>query len=159
MLDLPDDFRDVLVALSDAGADFVLIGGHAVAYHGHPRATSDMDILVRANGDNASRVFAALAAFGAPLGALDVTVEDFAEYDGVLQLGLPPNRIDILTKADGISFDQAIAGAPEIDVEGRRIRLIGLRALLANKRASGRHKDLADVEALEPGSDRQDRLY
>ncbi len=143
----------MLVALSDARADFVVIGGHAVAYHGHPRATADMDILVRANADNARRVFVALAAFGAPLSALDVTVEDFAVYDGVLQLGLPPNRIDILMKADGISFDEAIVDAAEIEVEGRRVRLIGLRALLANKRASGRHKDLADVEALESGSE------
>ena len=123
-----------------------------MAYHGYPRATADMDVLVRAAPDNARRVFAALAAFGAPLNDLDVSAEDFAAYDGVLQLGLPPNRIDILMKADGVSFDEALADAGQIDVDGRRVVIIGLQALLANKRASGRHKDLADVEALESGS-------
>ncbi len=152
-IDLPDDFRDMLVELADAGADFVLIGGHAVAFHGHPRATVDMDVLVRGNERNARRVFTALASFGAPLDALDVSPEDFATYDGVLQLGVPPNRIDILMRADGITFDEAVAGGAVLVVEGRKVPIIGRRALLTNKRASGRLKDLADVEALESGGD------
>jgi hypothetical protein len=89
MIELPADFRDLLIELYDAGADFVVLGGHAVAFHGHPRATKDLDVLVRATPANAARVYRALAAFGAPLDAFEVGEEDFASYDGVLQIGLP----------------------------------------------------------------------
>lgn len=108
MIELPDDFRDLLIALYDAGAEFVMVGGHAVAFHGHPRATKDLDVLVRATDSNAAAVYRALAAFGAPRHAFEVKVEDFATYDGVLQLGVPPRRIDILSRADGVSFDEAM---------------------------------------------------
>lgn len=148
MIQLPDDFRDLLVELHDAGADFVVVGGHAVAFHGHPRATKDLDVLVRANDVNARRVFQALVAFGAPLQSFEVSEADFATYDGVLQIGLPPRRIDVLNRVDGITFDEAIAEGEMFDLEGRPIRIIGLRALLNNKRASGREQDLADVQAL-----------
>jgi predicted nucleotidyltransferase len=148
MIELTEDFRDLLVELADAGADFVVVGGHAVAFHGHPRATKDLDVLVRATGANAARVYRALAAFGAPLAAFEVREEDFATYDGVLQVGVPPRRIDILNRADGISFDEAIAAGDAFDLEGRRIPVIGLEALLRNKRAVRRGQDRADVEAL-----------
>lgn len=149
MIDLPADFRDLLIALHDAGAEFVLLGGHAVAYHGHPRATKDLDVLVRASTANATRVYRALAAFGAPLASFEVTEADFATYDGVLQVGLPPRRIDILNRADGITFDEAVAGHASLDLDGRSIPVIGLPPLLKNKRAAGRPQDLADVAALE----------
>jgi len=149
VIELPDDFRDLLLELCDANAQFVVLGGHAVAFHGHPRATKDMDLLVRATPDNAKRVYAALAAFGAPLDTFDVTKKDFAGYDGVLQIGLLPRRIDILNRADGITFDDAIAAGDGFDIEGRTIPVIGLDALLKNKRAAGRAQDIADVEALE----------
>jgi predicted nucleotidyltransferase len=149
VIDLPDDFRDLIIELHDAGAEFVVLGGHAVAYHGHPRATKDLDVLVRASPENAGRVYRALAAFGAPLGLFEVGEADFATYEGVLQIGLPPRRIDILNRADGITFDDAIAGNESFDVEGRRIPVIGLEALLKNKRAAAREQDLADVKALE----------
>jgi hypothetical protein len=109
MIELPQDFRDLLVELANAGADFVVVGGHAVAFHGHPRATKDLDVLVRANPGNAVRVFQALAAFGAPLQSFEVSEADFATYDGVLQLGIPPRRIDVLNRATGITFDEAVA--------------------------------------------------
>jgi predicted nucleotidyltransferase len=147
--DLPDDFRDLLLELLDAGAEFVVLGGHAVAYHGHPRATKDLDVLVRATDANATRVYRALASFGAPLDLFDVKEADFAAYDGVLQIGLPPRRIDILNRADGITFDEAVAEAQAFEVEGRRIPVIGLQALLKNKRAAGRDQDIADIRALE----------
>ncbi len=124
-----------------------------MAYHGYARATADMDVLVRAEPTNARRVFAAMAAFGAPLASLEVTADDLAAYDGVVQLGLPPNRIDILMRADGISFDEAVAEGDALNIDGRRVPVIGRQALLANKRASGRHKDLADVEALAAAGD------
>ena len=151
MIELPDDFRDLLVELHDAGAEFVVVGGHAVAYHGHPRATRDLDVLIRPQPDNAARVYGALASFGAPLETFEVQAEDFATYEGVLQIGLPPRRIDILNRADGISFDEAVADKATFEVEGRRIPIIGRAALLKNKRASGREQDLADLKALEPG--------
>lgn len=149
MIDLPDDFRDLLIELHDAGASFVVLGGHAVAFHGHPRATKDMDILVRAEAENAARVYQALAAFGAPLEAFEVSAADFATYDGLLQIGLPPRRIDILNRADGISFDEAIASGESFELEGRKIPVIGRDALLQNKRACGRPQDLADIAAIE----------
>ena len=149
MIELPDDFRDLLVALADAGAEFVVLGGHAVAFHGHPRATKDLDVLVRASVDNAKRVYGALATFGAPLSAFEVGEADFATYDGVLQMGVPPVRIDILNRADGISFDEAIADGAQFELDDRAIPVIGRSALLKNKRAAGREQDLADIKALE----------
>jgi predicted nucleotidyltransferase len=149
MIELFDDFRDILVELHNAGARFVVLGGHAVAFHGHPRATKDLDVLVEANAENAKRVYTALAAFGAPLSAFDVGVEDFASYDGVLQLGVPPRRIDIINRADGITFAEAIAAGESFNIEGCKIPIIGRDALIKNKRAAGRPQDLADVKALD----------
>ena len=149
MIELPDDFRDLLLALSEAGAEFVVLGGHAVAFHGHTRATKDLDVLVRPSGQNAKRVYRALAAFGAPLSAFEVGEADFATYDGVLQMGVPPLRIDILNSAAGITFDEAIAEGTTFDLDGRAIPVIGRNALLKNKRAAGREQDLADIKALE----------
>ena len=148
MIELPEDFRDLLVELHDAGAAFVVVGGHAVAFHGHPRATKDLDVLVRADADNASKVYRALAAFGAPLASIEVAEADFVTYDGVLQLGLPPRRIDILNRATGITFAEAIASRDTFQVEGRAIPVIGLEALLKNKVASDRDQDRADVKVL-----------
>lgn len=105
-------------------------------------------MLVRASPENAVRVYKALAAFGAPLEAFDLTAADFARYDGVLQIGLPPRRIDILNQATGITFDDAVAECTTFAVDGREIPIIGLQALLTNKRATGRIQDAADVEAL-----------
>lgn len=155
MIELPDDFRDMLVELHDAGAEFVVLGGHAVGFHGHPRATKDLDILVRPTDANAHRVYRALAAFGAPLQTFSVAVDDFATYDGVLQIGVPPLRIDLLTRATGITFDAALVDAGSLELEGRRIPVIGRAALLANKRAAARPQDLADVAALEALDERR----
>ena len=148
MIELFDDFRDILVELHKAGARFVVLGGHAVAFHGHPRATKDLDVLVEANANNAKRVYAALAAFGAPLSAFEVGVEDFASYDGVLQLGVPPRRIDIINRANGITFAEAIADGESFTLEGCEIPVIGRSALIKNKRGAGRPQDIADVKAL-----------
>jgi len=149
VIDLPDDFCDLLVELADAEAEFVVLGGHAVAFHGHPRATKDLDVLVRANPSNARRVYAALAAFGAPLAQFTVGEADFASYDGVLQIGVPPRRIDVINRADGITFDEAVAEGDTFEIQGRTIPVIGRTALLKNKRAAAREQDLADVAALE----------
>lgn len=148
MIELCDDFRDLLVELADAAADFVVVGGHAVAFHGHVRATKDLVVFVRAVPDNAARVYRALAQFGAPLAAFEISAADFTTYDGVLQIGLPPRRIDLINRADGITFDEAIAAGDSFEIEGRRVPVIGRDALIKNKRAAARAQDLADVEAL-----------
>lgn len=148
-MELPDDFRDMLTCLCDAGAQFVVVGGYAVAFHGHPRATKDLDVLVRVDAENAHRVYQALADFGAPIDAFDIKVDDFVAYDGVLQIGVPPLRIDILTSIAGVSYVMAIGSAPRLEVEGRQVPVIGFDALIANKLAAGREQDLADVAALE----------
>jgi hypothetical protein len=146
---LPDDFRDLLLELRASGAEFVLIGGHAVAFHGHPRATKDLDVFVRPSAENARRVFEALARFGAPLAGLKISIDDFASSGQTVQLGMPPLRIDVLTRIEGISFDDAVREAGSFPLAGQQIPVIGLDALLANKRAAGRPQDLADVDALE----------
>lgn len=148
MIELPEDFRDLLMELSDAGAEFVLVGGLAVAFHGHPRATKDMDVLIRANTSNAERVYRALAAFGAPLESFEVQAKDFSSYSGMLQIGLPPRRVDIINRADGITFDEAVAEGSGFTLDGRTVPVIGRNALLKNKRTTGRAQDAADVEAL-----------
>jgi hypothetical protein len=149
VIDLPEDFRDLLIELADAGAEFAVVGGYAVAFHGHPRATKDIDILVKPSTDNAARVYRALAAFGAPLHAFEVTEADFVDYDGVLQIGVPPFRIDILTSIEAVVFDEVVADEDAFVVEGRRIPVIGRASLLKNKRAVGRPQDLADIAALD----------
>jgi predicted nucleotidyltransferase len=149
VMDLPEDFQDLLVELHDAGAAFVVVGGYAVAFHGHPRATKDIDILVHATPENALKVYQALAAFGAPLSSFQVTEADFATYEGILQIGLPPRRIDILNRATGITFAEAIADGDSFEVEGKAIPIIGRKALIKNKRATGRDQDIADVNVLE----------
>ena len=107
-----------------------------------------MDVLIRANSSNAEKVYAALAAFGAPLQNFSVQATDFATYNGVLQIGLPPRRVDILNRADGVSFDEAVAEGASFMLEGRKIPVIGRAALIKNKRAAGRAQDVADVEVL-----------
>lgn len=149
LLELPDDFRDLLAALADAGAEFVLIGGWAMAVHGRPRATEDLDVLVRASSANSRRVFEALAAYGAPVGAHGVSRATFETEGPAYRLGVKPLCIEVLTKVSGIEFDDATNDALHTEVDGRDIVVIGRQALLRNKRAAGRHKDLDDVEWLE----------
>ncbi len=148
-LELTDDFRDVLVELADAGADFVLVGGWAMAVHGRPRATEDLDVLVRATPANSAKVFAALAAFGAPVGPHGVDAGTFESEGPAYRMGIKPLCIEVLTKISGISFDEAAANRVQANVDGRLVSVIGRDALLRNKRAAGRHKDLDDAEWLE----------
>src|SRR5262244_2818316 len=95
---LNDDFRDLLLAFAESGVEFVIVGAHALAFHGAPRASGDIDVFVRPSRENAERVVAALAAFGAPLQAANVTAGDFAQPGAVYQIGLPPRRIDVMTE-------------------------------------------------------------
>ncbi len=152
MIDLSSlnpDFRDLITALCDVDAEFLIVGAYAVSLHGHPRTTGDMDVLVRPSRDNADRVHRALVAFGAPLTTLGVSQADFQRNDVVVQLGVPPRRIDLLTEISGVTFEEAWRGRRTVAWGSRSVGFLGLEELLRNKRASGRAKDLMDVEALE----------
>lgn len=144
------DFVEMLTALSAEGVEFLIVGAYAVAGHGLPRATGDIDLWVRPSRDNATKVWNALERFGAPRSRL--TPESFTERDIVYQIGLPPNRIDILTDIDGVTFDEAWRDRVPCPVEGESFSMISRHHLLANKRASGRPQDLADVARLEEGA-------
>jgi hypothetical protein len=145
---LNEDFRDLLAALLHSGARFLVVGAHAVALHGVPRATGDLDVWFPPEAANAERVWKALAAFGAPLSALGFEQQDLADVDQVFQIGVPPRRIDLLTGISGVTFDEAWPERVVARVSGLDVPFIGRQALLRNKRASGRAKDLADIEAL-----------
>lgn len=143
------DFEDFLVALCEAEADFLIVGAYAMSLHGVPRATGDIDVFVRPSSENAARVWSALAAFGAPLEAAGLTRADLSTPGTVYQMGVPPRRIDVLTAISGVTFDEAWADKTAIEVAGHPVHFIGRDALARNKRASGRPKDLADLEILE----------
>lgn len=142
------DFKDMLFALSDAKIDFLLVGAYAVAAHGHPRATGDLDIWVRPNVETAPKVFRVLAEFGAPMH--DLSVDDFAKPRMVFQIGVEPSRIDILTAISGVEFDDAWTRRLAVEMDGIDLCVIGRNDLIVNKRACGRPKDIADAEALDP---------
>ena len=143
------DFLDLLAALARADARFLVVGAHALAAHGVPRATGDLDVWIRPDEDNAGRVWEALIAFGAPVQALGLSRADFVTPAMVFQMGEPPRRIDVLTSVTGVDFDDAWAARAVHRIGGIDVPFMGRAALLANKRATGRAKDLADVEILE----------
>ena len=145
---LNEDFRDVIAVLADSGVQFMIVGAYALAFHGAPRASGDIDLFIRPSPENANRVFEALTQFGAPLAAHGVTPSDFAREGTVYQIGLAPRRIDVLTKISGVAFDEAWATCVEAEVIGRKVHVIGRDAFVKNKLAAARPKDLADVARL-----------
>jgi hypothetical protein len=139
------DFVDFLAALLAEEARFLVVGAHALAVHGVPRATGDIDVWIERSPENAARVW---QAFGAPAESLGVRQVDFETPDVVVQIGLPPRRIDVLTGVTGLEFDEAWAGRVLHRVGELDVPFLGREALVRNKRASGRFKDLGDLEAL-----------
>ena len=137
------DFVAMLSALSAEGVEFMLVGAHALAAHGFVRATQDIGILVRPTPENAHRVFAALRTFKAPL--FDLAEADLLDPDVIYQVGVEPNRIDLMNDISGVSWDEAWAGRTEITVEGIPVPVLGIEEFVRNKRASGRPKDRADL--------------
>jgi hypothetical protein len=140
------DFNDLFAALNEAGARYLVVGAHAVAYYAEPRFTKDLDVWVEASPANASKVMAALRTFGAPL--TDVSENDFATPAVTLQIGVAPNRIDVATRIDGVTFDAAWPNRTETRFGDQRIWLIGRGDLVANKKAAGRPQDLLDLAIL-----------
>jgi hypothetical protein len=144
-----EDFQDMLAALLGSGARFLVVGAHALAIHGVLRATGDLDIWVLPDPINAGRVWEALERFGAPVETLGAHADDLARAGLVLQIGLPPRRIDILTELTGVDFESAWRSRVVHRVGSLDIPFLDRETLIRNKRATGRLRDLADVERLE----------
>ena len=143
---LNPDFRDILSAFNAERVEYLLVGAYAVAAHGLPRATGDIDLWIRPSAANAQCVGRALERFGAPLQG--ISLRDLETPDIVVQLGLPPRRIDLMTSIDGVGFEAAWRERLMISVEGIEVPTISRDNLIANKRATGRPQDLADVARL-----------
>jgi hypothetical protein len=141
------DFRDMLSAFIEEEVEFLVIGAYALSFHGLPRATGDLDFWIGRCKENAERVLRALRSFGAP--THDLTISDLLSPDLVLQIGIEPNRIDILTSADGVEFDEAWKERVITPVDGLEVPIMSFRHVIQNKRAVGRPRDLADVLTLE----------
>jgi hypothetical protein len=146
-VDLADDFRDLLRAFADHGVRFLVVGAYALAVHGRPRATGDLDVWIEATPDNAERTYAALADFGAPLQGL--TTADLATLGVVFQIGLPPLRIDVLTQISGVDFAAAWPGRKRAVFGDITVDVIGRDDFITNKRATGRLKDLVDARSID----------
>jgi hypothetical protein len=144
---LNPDFRDILSAFIDQRVEFLVVGGYAMAAHRLPRATKDLDLWVEASAENAARVLQALDAFGAP--RHDLTAADLETEGTIYQVGVPPNRVDVITRVDGVRFADAWPDRAEIAIDGIMIPVIGRRHLIANKRTVGRPQDLVDADLLE----------
>ena len=144
---LSNDWRELLESLNSRGIDYVVVGAHSLAFHGRPRYTGDLDILVRATRENAAKLVDLLNQFGfADAGFKE---SDFTEPDQLIQLGRAPNRIDLLTSITGVTTDQALASKVSADLDGIPVFILAKDALIRNKRAVGRPQDIADLKALE----------
>ncbi len=143
---LPPDFKEFLKLLNAHRVEYLLIGGYAVGYHGYPRATADMDIWIAMNSVNADRIVTALKEFG--FSPPELSPELFMKEWQIIRLGMPPVRIELATTISGVNFSDCYAERVTDLLDGVKVNLIGLRHLKANKKASGRHQDLADIENL-----------
>ena len=148
---LNKDFKEFAELLNSTGVEYLIVGGYALAAHGHPRYTGDLDIWIRASEANIERLLNVLAQFG--FGSLGLTRNDFQTPGAIVQLGYPPARIDLLTAIDGVEFDACHARKVMMKITGVELPIIGLDEFRINKRASGRVKDLADLESLDSPKD------
>lgn len=144
---LNKDFREFIESLNSNKVKFLVLGGYALAFHGHPRYTKDLDIWLELSSENADRTMKALEDFG--FGDLDVSKEDLLSVGMVVQLGYPPNRIDLINSPDGVTFAECFETRIAVDLDGTTIPVIDIDNLKKNKKASGRAQDLADLEKLE----------
>lgn len=144
---LNPDFKEMLSCLKDEGVEFIVVGAYALAAHGFPRATGDIDIWVRNSPGNAQKVLHAMSNFGAPVSYL--TQEDFTAPNTIVQIGVEPTRIDIMTGIDGVEFDQAWQNKFSVVIDDQEIFVLSKADLLKNKLAAGRDKDQGDIVWLE----------
>lgn len=144
---LQKDLKEFVELLLENNVEFVVVGAYALAFHGHPRYTQDIDLFVKNSTENAKRILAAIQQFG--FGSLDISERDFQHPDQIIQLGMPPNRIDLLKRLSGVDFEQVWKGKVEGTLADLSVHFIGREEYIANKRAAGRSKDIADADALE----------
>ncbi len=145
-MEVQEDFREFLELLNAHEVQFLIVGGYALAFHGAPRFTGDIDVFVKPDNANAKRIINALADFG--FSSLDLTINDFKDQNKVIQLGLPPVRIDIITSISGVTWEEADASKEPGLFGDVSVSYIGKKQFITNKRATGRKKDLADIEVL-----------
>ena len=144
---LSKDFKEFLELLNENKVKYLVVGGYAVAFHGHPRYTKDIDVWIELSPANANNILNALKEFG--FGSLGLKPDDFLESDQIIQLGYPPNRIDILTSLKDLKFEDCYKTKVEVEIQSLHIDFIDIENLKKNKRATGRPQDLADAENLE----------
>lgn len=145
-MEIQQDFRDLLALFNEHKVEYMIVGAYALAFHGAPRYTGDIDILVEPDASNAQRIMAALDEFG--FGSVGLSPRDFEKPDKVIQLGVPPVRVDILTSITAVSWDEAFSGRVQGRYGNVPVYYIGRDHFILNRRALGRKKDLADLEAL-----------
>ena len=145
-MNVQPDFRELLALFNERKIEYIIVGAYALAYHGAPRFTGDIDIYVRPTPGNAKRIIESLDSFG--FGSLGLTADDFQKPEQVIQLGVPPVRIDLITSITGVSWEQADAGKVAGKYGDVDVHYLGLDQYTQNKRATGRKKDLADLDAL-----------
>jgi hypothetical protein len=145
-IELPLDFREFLNLLNENDVEYLLIGGYAVGYHGYPRATNDMDVWIAINPQNAERIVMTLQAFGFDVPELSADI--FLQENKIIRLGMPPIRIEISTGISGVDFSECYRERVVDTLDGVPVNIISLEQLKINKKASGRHKDLSDLEHL-----------
>jgi hypothetical protein len=145
-MEVQPDFRDLFELFNAHDVEYLIVGGYALAFHGAPRNTGDIDIYVKPDSKNASRIMSALNEFG--FGSVGLSLDDFQKPDNVVQLGFPPVRIDIMTSISNVSWEKALSGCEKSFYGNVPVKYIGLAEYIINKRACGRKKDLADLEAL-----------
>ena len=145
-MEIQRDFKELLELFNGHNVEYLVVGGYALAFHGAPRFTGDIDLLVRPDRENARRILAALADFG--FGSLELTEKDFTSPQNVVQLGVPPVRVDIMTSLTAVPWEKASSGSVPGSYGETTVRFISKEDFIANKKALGRRKDLADVEAV-----------
>lgn len=145
-MEVQEDFKELLELLNEHKVEYMIVGGYALAYHGAPRFTGDIDIFVHPSPENAKNILSALNDFG--FGSLDLKIDDFQDPDSVVQLGVPPVRIDIITSISGVTWEEANVGKKRGVYGDVPVSFLGREQYITNKRASGRKKDLADLESL-----------
>lgn len=145
---LSKDFKEFVALLKKHEAEYMIVGGYAVGVHGYPRYTGDLDIWLNPTEANATRVLKAIVDFG--FGSFKLTTADLTKEGNVIQFGQPPLRIDLLTSIDGVTFGACYANRKEVSFDGLSMNFIGYHDLVTNKKATGRHRDLDDVENMEP---------
>ena len=144
---LSKDFKEFIELLNENNVKYLVVGGYAVAFHGHPRYTKDLDVWIELSPENANQILDALKKFG--FGSLDLKADDFLKSGQIIQLGYPPNRIDILTTLKNLKFEDCYKTKIEVEIQGLHIYFIDIENLKKNKLATGRPQDLADAENLE----------